>query len=69
MKLPYGLTQDRLVIEPDAVRNSTEIRNALKGDSTEKDLRLIGYAAMLLILHTDGTLAECIDTAIIWNFG
>lgn len=76
MKLPYNLTPDQLVLDPGASSNITEVReslNALVNDPVgldpEESLRLVGYSTMLLLLHTDGTFAECLDTAIVWLCG
>ena len=75
MDLPYGMkSESELVLESPhaATQNADWIERALR-ETGEEELRLIGYAAMLLIRkHGDGTsemMTRCLATAIVYNYG
>lgn len=74
LKLPYNLTVDRLVPEPDTSRSSTfeELRR-LSPDRwryNEDELRrIILSAALLLDVHPSITVGCALHTAVIWERG
>lgn len=73
IKMPFGITTDRLDLEAGAFRatNRTELEwLAKEADMTDEELFSILRGAVILKTHLpESTMAECLYTAIIWSRG
>jgi hypothetical protein len=71
--IPYGLTEDQLVLEPGSEQAELGDQLVWLVDevSNEDEAEPIMRAAVLLYRHLEGkaTFGACLETAIIWDRG
>jgi hypothetical protein len=72
VQLPFGLVVSQLELDPTSVtgfRPVDEVLEILREEFSQEELKRVLTSAVLLMEANAGTLAQCLDTAIVWERG